>query len=107
MITVEPELQKFVEREGEWVRRENGLHVGEWVQVEWTTDLDVPASEIKVEHGPDVEVVSDVEKTDAGAGEWTYAVRVRVGSIRTDIQFSVPGYRVERTAFSANRALTG
>lgn len=106
MLTVEPELEKFVERNGEWVRRENGLYVGEWVQVEWTTDLDVPASEIKVEHGPDVEVVSDVEKTDAGAGEWTYAVRLRVGSIRTEVQLSVPGERVESTSFSAHRALT-
>jgi hypothetical protein len=84
----------------------HGLHVGEYARVEWRTDLDVSPSEIKVEHGPDVEVVSDVEKTDAGAGEWTYAVRVVVGSIRTEIQFSIPGYRVERTGISACRALT-
>ena len=107
MLTVEPIVEKFVERDGEVVRRENGLHVGESVRVEWTIPLDVQPSEVKVEVGPDVMEVSPVEKEDVGAGEWTYAVRVRVGSIRTDIQFSVPGYRVERTAFSADRALTG
>jgi len=106
MITVEPELEKHVEQDGEWVRRENGLHVGEWVQVEWRTDLDVPVSEIEVEVGRDVVEVSDVEKTDAGGDEWTYSVRVRVGSIRTEVQLSVSGQRVERTAFSAHRALT-
>jgi hypothetical protein len=110
MLTVEPELEKFVERNGEWVRRENGLHVGEYARVEWRTDLDVPASGIEVEHGPDLEVVSDVEKENAGMvngkERWTYAVRVRVGSIRTEVQLSVPGERVESTSFSAHRALT-
>jgi hypothetical protein len=94
MLTVEPVVDSA-----------HGLHVGEWVRVEWTTDLDVPTSEIKVEVDRDVMEVGAVEKT-AGAGEWTYAVRVRVGSIRTEVQLSVSGQRVERTAFSAHRALT-
>ena len=106
MLTVEPELEKFVERNGEWVRRENALTVGEYAHVEWRTDLDVPPSEIEVEVDRDVMEVGAVEKEDAGAGEWTYSVRVRVGSIRTEVQFSVSGQRVERTAFSAHRALT-
>jgi len=54
--------------------------------------------------------VSDVEKENAGMvngkERWTYAVRVRVGSIRTEVQLSVPGERVESTSFSAHRALT-
>jgi len=106
MLTITPEVQKFVEREGEWVRRENALTVGEWVRVEWTTDLDVEPSEIEVEVGRDVMEVGAVEKTDAEGDEWTYSVRVRVGSIRTEIQFEVPGQRVENTSISACRALT-
>ena len=89
MLTVEPVMN-------------SELTVGEYARVEWRTDLDVPVSEVEVEHGPDLEVVSDVEKTGAGA----YAVRVVVGSIRTEVQFSIPGYRVERTGISACRALT-
>jgi len=96
MLTVEPVIDS-----------PHGLHVGEYARVEWTTDLDVPASEIEIEVGADVVKVGPVEKTDAGAGEWTYSVRILVGSIRTRVQLEVPGQRVENTAFSANRALTG
>jgi len=96
MLTVEPVIDS-----------PHGLHVGEYAHVEWRTDLDVPASEIEIEVGADVVKVGPVEKTDAGAGEWTYSVRILVGSIRTRVQLEVPGQRVENTAFSANRALTG
>ena len=99
MLTVEPVINS-----------PHGLHVSEWVRVEWTTDLDVPTSEIEVAVDRDVREVSDVEKTSAGTvdgkEQWTYSVRLRVGSIRTRVQLEVPGQRVENTAFSAHRALT-